>query len=156
MPPSVEKRLIKRIRKLMWDEKTMSPVNIETLYAPINIGGRALLDIKARNEAIAVMWLKTYLDLSPTRPTWALVADSLMAENTPMSNSNVSQSIKMNYFLQSWKTRQTGNIPRSIKCLLSTAKKFGLRAEGIAFFRRDQKVHANMASPRRQTHPWEE
>jgi len=63
MPKDVEERIQKRIRKFIWSEKTMSPVNVETLYAPRSLGGREVLDIKSRNEAIQIMWLKSYLQL---------------------------------------------------------------------------------------------
>ncbi|KIY46165.1 hypothetical protein FISHEDRAFT_8825, partial [Fistulina hepatica ATCC 64428] len=38
MPEAVEKKLTKRIRQFMWAEKTMSPVNSETLFAPLESG----------------------------------------------------------------------------------------------------------------------
>ncbi|KAF8895864.1 hypothetical protein CPB84DRAFT_1682116, partial [Gymnopilus junonius] len=79
------------------------------------------------------MWLKSYLNLGPTRPIWALVADALIATNQPTSERNVESEVKFNYFLQSWKTSQVGKIPRTIKGLLTTAKKFGLRPEGLIF-----------------------
>ncbi len=59
MPEGAEKKLEKRIRKFIWREKTKSPINIDTLYAPIKMGGRGLLDIKSRNEAIDLMCLKS-------------------------------------------------------------------------------------------------
>jgi len=37
-----------------------------------------LIDIKARNEAIEIMWLRTYLDFSPTRPKWAKITDLII------------------------------------------------------------------------------
>jgi len=52
--------LTKRIRKYVWEGKAKGAVNEETLHAPINRGGRAILDIRARNEAINVMWLQRY------------------------------------------------------------------------------------------------
>ena len=51
-------------------EKKLS-VNIDTLYLPIEQGGVKLLDLKVRNQAIDVMWFKSYLDLTPKRPMWA-------------------------------------------------------------------------------------
>jgi len=59
MPEGAEKKLEKRIRKFIWGEKTKSPINIDTLYSPIKMGGRGLLDIKSRNEAIDLMCLKS-------------------------------------------------------------------------------------------------
>jgi len=43
------------------------------------MGGRAVLDIVSRNEAIALTWVKAYLDLSPDRPTWASFADAILS-----------------------------------------------------------------------------
>lgn len=65
MPEAVRKRLEKRQREWMWGGKSMTPVNIATMHAPTDRGGRKLLDIEARNEAIGLMHLKNYLDFSP-------------------------------------------------------------------------------------------
>lgn len=55
MPTEVEKRVVKRVRRFFWNEKRLTPVNKQTIYAPIRMGGRAVLDLSARNEAIDVM-----------------------------------------------------------------------------------------------------
>ncbi|KAJ3910792.1 hypothetical protein F5877DRAFT_18422, partial [Lentinula edodes] len=39
MPKSIEKRLTKRIKTFMWDEKERSPVNEKILYGPLEKGG---------------------------------------------------------------------------------------------------------------------
>jgi exonuclease III len=135
MPQVIEKRVAKRIRKFMWNEKQMSPVNEATLYAPIEVGGRAVLDIKSRNEAISVMWLKSYLSFGPSRPTWALVADALMAAKVPVSERNVEVGMRKNIFLQSWKTYSGSRAPKCLQNLLQTSKKFGVRPEGLLFSR---------------------
>ncbi|KAJ4471880.1 hypothetical protein C8J55DRAFT_411011, partial [Lentinula edodes] len=54
MPKEIEARLEKRIRAFLWDDKSHVRINKETIYAPIEQGGRQLLDLLARNEAIAV------------------------------------------------------------------------------------------------------
>ena len=63
MPKQVEKTLIKTIRNFMWNGKKPS-VNKDTLHLPIEQGGVKLLDIKVRNQAIDIMWLKSYLDFT--------------------------------------------------------------------------------------------
>jgi hypothetical protein len=72
MPKQIEDTLEKIIRNFMWDGKR-PPVNMNTLHLPIRQGGVKLLDLKARNQAIDIMWLKSYLDLSPKRPTCGLL-----------------------------------------------------------------------------------
>jgi hypothetical protein len=138
MPEHIEKRLSKRIRKYMWkDEKNHSPVGESTLQAPIEEGGKGLLDLKARNEAIQVMWLKRYLDLSPNRGMWALFADAIYAIKTPKSEKTVDREVRTNVFLQSWKT-STGHqteILKDLRDILQVSEKYGARPEGLAFSR---------------------
>ncbi|KAF8079075.1 hypothetical protein FPV67DRAFT_1389245, partial [Lyophyllum atratum] len=81
------------------------------------------------------MWLKSYLNLGPDRPLWASVADALFAGNVPRSEDSVDPKVRMNIFLQSWKSKATekaGVCPDLLQ-LQSTAKKYGVRPEGLAF-----------------------
>ncbi|KAF5376091.1 hypothetical protein D9615_007753 [Tricholomella constricta] len=132
MPDKIEKELTKKIRDFIWAEKR-SPINAETLFAPIELGGRGLLDLWARNEAIAVMWLKSYLNLGPDRPLWALVADTLLARDTPASEGNVDPKVRQNIFLQSWTSSKHKKVCPDLLELQEIGKKYGVRAEGIVF-----------------------
>ncbi|KAL1687726.1 hypothetical protein GGG16DRAFT_61534 [Schizophyllum commune] len=77
MPDEVLALLIKMERSFFWDDKSYSPVGIEHLYATFEMGGRKVLDLQTRNEAIGIMWLKDYLNFGPDRPMWAYIADAL-------------------------------------------------------------------------------
>ncbi|KAL0956717.1 hypothetical protein HGRIS_002839 [Hohenbuehelia grisea] len=135
MPGDVEKKLEKRAVDFVWDDKTSNPVSKNMLYAPIKQGGRNLLDIKARNEAIRITWLKEYLKLSPEHATWAYFVDELFALNVPKSDKNVPWETRMNPMLQTWKTHR-GNqseTPKYIRELLKTATKHNVRLEGLYF-----------------------
>ncbi|KAJ3858803.1 hypothetical protein EV359DRAFT_75793 [Lentinula novae-zelandiae] len=61
----VQDRLLKRIKRFLWDEKQHVCINKDTVEAPIENGGRQVLDLLACNEAITVTWLQTYLNISP-------------------------------------------------------------------------------------------
>ena len=61
-------------------------------------GGIGLLDIKARNEAIQIMWLKKYTTTSLNRLLWALVADILIEGNIAKSK-NIDKEVTMNMYL---------------------------------------------------------
>ncbi|KAF9537727.1 hypothetical protein CPC08DRAFT_609668, partial [Agrocybe pediades] len=67
MSPEVEEEVNNKIRTFMWDDKSPM-VGMETLCAPVQAGGKNLLDIKARNEAIELMKVKTYLSKPENRP----------------------------------------------------------------------------------------
>ncbi|KAI0349254.1 hypothetical protein OH77DRAFT_1432221 [Trametes cingulata] len=78
------------------------------LYAPIQDGGLGLLNLKARNEAIELVWLKEYLNLSATRPRWAVLADALLARAVSASSRNVDVDARFNVFMQTWKVSTRG------------------------------------------------
>ncbi|GLB44704.1 putative RNA-DNA hybrid ribonuclease activity [Lyophyllum shimeji] len=137
---NIEKKLRKKIRNFIWHDKH-APVSEEILFAPIEEGGRALLDISARNEAIEIMWLVSYLSFGPERPLWALVADELFALNVPQSERHVDKRVRNNIFLQSWESskaktthqNQRAQVYPDLLRLQVIAEKYGLRPEGLAF-----------------------
>ncbi|KAF8059889.1 hypothetical protein FPV67DRAFT_1424514, partial [Lyophyllum atratum] len=140
MPASVEKKLRKKIRNFTWHDKR-APVSEEILFAPIEEGGRGLLDVSARNEAIEVKWLASYLSFGPDRPLWALVADELFALNVPQTELRVDKRARKNIFLQSWESSRARSTQLSWRTrvypdllrLQGIAEKYGLRPEGMMF-----------------------
>ena len=99
MPPHIEAALIKIIRDYVWDNDARQRIAIEYLYYPLDQGGLNLLDIKARNEAIELVWLRDYLNLTPSRQTWAIATDILINATAPPGSSAIAI---VNTFLQSW------------------------------------------------------
>ena len=95
-------------------------------------GGLDLLDLEIRNEAIDIMWLKTYLDFSLKRPEWATIMDLIIEVSAP--KGLVKKAI-INPFLQHWSipTRRNdaqktnNNIQRMIKVV----KKFNTNLAAI-------------------------
>ena len=86
MPKRIEDALIKLTREFIWDSTAPPTISLDRLYAPVDEGGINLLNIKARNKAIDIIRLKTYLDLSPTKPKWAFLTDAIintLHPNTP-------------------------------------------------------------------------
>ncbi|THU77988.1 hypothetical protein K435DRAFT_597321, partial [Dendrothele bispora CBS 962.96] len=83
------------------------------------------------------MWLKRYLDFSTERPLWALLADTILATNVPSSERNIPVEIRINTYLQSWKTAMTirSNQPPDLLRMIKVGQKYGLRIEGISFER---------------------
>jgi hypothetical protein len=111
MPKHIEDALIKLIRNFIWEENATPRIALEYLYYPIKKGGLNLLDIRARNEAIEIIWLKAYLNMSPERPTWAKITDIILDTTAPQG---YNAQARMNTFLQTWNvptwgTRVTGS-----------------------------------------------
>ncbi|KAJ7150029.1 hypothetical protein C8R43DRAFT_859322, partial [Mycena crocata] len=100
IPKPVEKKPEKRIRNFLWAEKTDVTVNQETVYAAAEMGGRSLLDIVARNEAITITWLKTYLNFGPNGPLWCFVTDDILAHNiSGKDKKRMKEGMRLNAYL---------------------------------------------------------
>ena len=69
MPPHIEKTITDIIRNFIWEENTSPRIALKYLHNKVEEGGLNLLNIRARNEAIEIIWLKTYLNMSSSRPT---------------------------------------------------------------------------------------
>lgn len=83
MPKHTELAIIRIIRNFMWNDSSNPKIALETLNHPVGEGGLNLLDINSRNEAIKIMWLKTYLNPATNRPTWAKVTDIIIDATAP-------------------------------------------------------------------------
>ncbi|KAG2104741.1 uncharacterized protein F5147DRAFT_579826 [Suillus discolor] len=112
MPKHIEAALVKTTRNFIWNDARSPPMNLEQLYQPKETRGINLLDIKSRNEAIKMTWVKSYLNISPTRPTWAYVLD-LLINNLKTKDINNGKRVD-NTFLQNWDPPTRGHNSRSL------------------------------------------
>ncbi|KZT25979.1 hypothetical protein NEOLEDRAFT_1064241, partial [Neolentinus lepideus HHB14362 ss-1] len=99
MPRHIEDALEKMTRHFIWEDATNPPIALDHLYKPKHLGGIDLLDIRARNEAIELTWLRDYLSIGAHRLTWAFVTDLLINRLAP---SGIASPALLNTFLQTW------------------------------------------------------
>ena len=126
MPTSIREALTKEIRRFIWEDENHTPrLSLTHLEAPQELGGIKLLNLKNRNEAIELVWLKEYLNLSNTRPTWAFVTDILVNETTPKS---LNEKTRQNAFLQKWNIPTAGRRAKKLGIdsvrMIKSAKKY--------------------------------
>jgi ribonuclease HI len=115
-------------------------VNKETVHAPSSVGGKDLLDIVARNEAITITWLKTYLSFGPEHPLWCFVADELLAKKAVVSDINVDEAMRLNTYLQSWAPYQSAATLKSkdLANMMEVGKRYGVTLDAMAVSRKIQ------------------
>ena len=127
MPKEVEKLFTKKIRDLMSGGEKVPMIGLPVLHGKIECGGKKLLNIEARNQAIELMKLKSYLAIGSERPKWANVADILIAKNITAGCRVTDELSISNVFLQSWrvnKTKAKSTLPERLHKMLRTADKF--------------------------------
>ena len=106
MPDDIQKALEKEMKNFIWEEASHAlRLSMDHLERDKCEGGIKLLNLKDRNEAIELIWLKGYLNLSPSRATWAYVTDILINETTPI---NLDEDTRINAFLQKWNVPTRG------------------------------------------------
>jgi len=131
MPASIEKALTKRLTGFVWDGSGKPNASLNLLCAPANQGSKDLLNLKCRNEAIELVWLKKLLSPAHKRPTWASFANAILnhfAQRSP----TVPKEARISCFLQSWNTSPT-KIPSHLKRILKVAKAHKLSLDATTF-----------------------
>ena len=131
MPANIEKALTKRLTKFAWDGSGKPNTSLDLLCAPTSKGGKGLLHLKYRNEAIELVWLKKLLSPPHKRPTWASFTNAILAQfasKTPVAPSKT----RINFFLQTWNVNVT-KLPSHLRRMLKTAKTYNLTLDTTAF-----------------------
>ncbi len=132
MPKLIEDFLEKREWKFIWESRTKNLIILDTLKAPRNQGGLDILDIKAHNKAIEVMWIKELL--SEEKLTWTYFAHDIIGHQGMKAERNICKDVKSNIFLQSFNTKKS-LLPQDLQRILNVTKETGVRVEGITFSR---------------------
>ena len=132
MPESIEKAIVKIISDFTWGENEKPKIAAPNLQNAMEEGGLNMLDIKVRNEAIELMWLKAYLNFTPSRHPWAIVTDYIINETAPPHSV---EKARENPFLQSWNTPQRGQrlngLNNDILRMLQTARSHNVQLSAI-------------------------
>ncbi len=132
MPKQIEKALTQMTHNFIWEENTSPRVTLDHLHKSIEKGGLNLLNTSARNEAIELVWLKSYLNLSPSQPTWAKLMDIILDASAPPS-TNIQA--RLNTFLQTWNPPLWGKwaekINNDTRRMLETAKAYNTNFASI-------------------------
>ena len=137
MPKEIENTLTKIARDFIWEGGTLSRIALENLHRPTQEGGLNLLDIRARNDAIEIIWLKDYLDFSPSRTRWAKLTDLIIDASMPQGNNTHT---RMNCFLQTWHPPRRGERASKID------------EDTIRMLKAGQKYNVNLAAIRLDPH----
>lgn len=125
MPPSVCKRLEGMISQYFWNDRARPPIKMKYIQTPFESGGLKVLDLEARNEAIQVMWLKSYLDFSTSRPLWAFIADDIFARTVTKDCSVKVRELRRNPFLQDWRPK-LAELPDTLREMFKIGVKYGI------------------------------
>jgi hypothetical protein len=128
----IEDALIKVINKFIWGQDSPTRIAQSTLQRPINEGGLNILDIKARNDAIELMWLKEYLNFTPSRQQWAAITNHVVLATAPSHSVELAND---NPFLQAWnvplKGKRAEKLNDDIKRMFQVVKKYNTNLAAI-------------------------
>ncbi|KAK6983932.1 hypothetical protein R3P38DRAFT_3232937 [Favolaschia claudopus] len=116
MPKDIEEYFDKRIKNFIWAGKRVAPINHDILFLPIEEGGRDLLSIKDRNNAIEIKNLKDFLTRDESdRAKWCSLAEERLRKQTPKAPVVYPKKL-----------------PRALKKMVTMAMKFNLKLDALA------------------------
>ena len=142
MPETAIKTLETIIQNFAWNGENRPTISMAHMSNAINKGGKKVLDIQVRNEAIQLTWLQAYLKLDDSRPTWAFITDAIFSNDVPgeLKTLALNPNARINQLLHTWhsRTKNTNrkdddppNIPQDLKDMIKVGKKHGVRLEAI-------------------------
>ena len=89
-----------------------------------------MFDLTARNQALQVMKLKSYLNLNPeTRAQWCYVVDMRFARHD-LKTPKVDYESHINPFTQTWRVKRS-ELNHSLKDMLDCARKMGVKVGAL-------------------------
>ena len=132
MPVPVQTKISKMISEFVWG-KERATMNIKDMAQDPIRGGRKILDIVKRNEAIDLMWVKQYLNMGPNRPKWAYMMDKIFQMERPKAARETYRMIEnWNPLTQRWGPKvRSANIPERVHSALRLSKKYGVELETL-------------------------
>jgi len=132
MPMHIEDALMNIMSTFIWEQGTKPRIAMATLRSPILEGGLNILDVKSRNEAIEIIWLKAYLNFSPSHQKWATITNHIILATVPPHSVKKARE---NPFLQTWtaplRGRRVKALNDDIKWMLKTAWKYEVNLAAI-------------------------
>jgi len=124
MPKETEKKMQKEMKLFLWNGKR-GKVSWKEATRRRTEGGLGMPDMKARNEAIQIIWLQKYLTPGNKRPRWAFIVDRILAKNA-VKKPIVDENSKISWIMQTWHESEASwsKIPNEIKEMLKVARKY--------------------------------
>ncbi|KAJ6506245.1 hypothetical protein C8R47DRAFT_913701, partial [Mycena vitilis] len=127
MPKRIEDRLVRMQNAFLWSGKTPR-IAQDTMHSPLEHGGKQILDIRARNEAIDLWNLKEYLKLNEDRSDWTFFVDQMLKRRLEKSSLKTQTGEVRNIFLQNIRvpTFRTNPLPNDVQRMIITARKYNI------------------------------
>ena len=102
MPKHVLKHLLRSQRDFVTAGAKTSPISRAMLMAPKSVGGKGMLDLEARNEAIMLVKAAPLAEMDPEkRAPWAALAIHRLGKHI-VKSMNVEPNSIVNFLGQSW------------------------------------------------------
>jgi hypothetical protein len=99
MPEEIKDTLIKMRDKFLWEGKRPRVVH-KTMCLPLDDGGKQILDLHSRNEAIDLWNIKTFLRQGTDRANWPFFVDQIIIKRWEMGETLSKHGELYNIFRQ--------------------------------------------------------
>ena len=127
MPIEVQNEMTKMYHDFVWNGKKRGLIKWDQAIVKRSEGGLGMPDIKARVEAIEVMWVKKWLSQTDKRPRWAFILDMILNE-TIAKQPIIDEKSRISWIMQTWHESEAKdvNLSGNIKRMLKVARKYNI------------------------------
>jgi hypothetical protein len=139
MPKETEEILVRMRDDFLWEGKKPRIAH-QTMCLPLNEGGKQILDIQARNEAIDLWNLKEFLREGDDRANWPFFVERTVINRWNMNQTANKHGSLYNIFLQNIHVPQWRIKPLAydIRRMFKAAKKYHLEFTALSISREIQ------------------
>lgn len=134
MPKDIEEKMKKMFKDFIWNGKKRGTMAWTQIIAPREQGGLGIPDIKARIEAIEIMWIKRWLTPSTVKPKWTHILDEILNNNISKAPM-IDPESRISWIKQSWHESNAKNakLPKEVKRMLTIARKHNITLEPLKY-----------------------
>ena len=134
MPKDIEEKMKSLFKNFLWDNKKRGLMEWKQVIAPREQGGLGVPDIRARIEAIELMWVKKWLTPQKNKPKWTYIMDEIVNNNIAKSPM-IDKESRINWLKQSWHESKAKNvkISKGVTNMLKVARKYNITLEPLKY-----------------------
>ena len=132
MPETIQDEIHRTITEFVWGKERAS-MSIKDAAQDPKRGGRKIMNIVRRNEAVDLMWVKQYLNMGKDRPKWAFMMDEIFRMARPKNATATHWMVeKWNPLTQDWRPKTKSEyISKRIQNAMKLAKKHDVDLEAL-------------------------
>ena len=134
MPKNVEEKMKSMFKDFLWNGKKRGLMGWNQIIAEREQGGLGIPDVRARVEAIEIMWLKKWLAPNESKAKWTYILDEILKSNVAKAPM-IDMESRISWIKQSWHETEAKppRMSKGVRNILKVARKYNITLEPLKY-----------------------